>query len=123
MRFARKCNDKDLAGKNQTLCIRHCQRCWINHLGQFWKGDRDLTVTKGSDVITIGTNQTTKVKKKILIDAGEEILIKTGKASILMKKDGTINIEGKDITIKASGQITEKASKNIVMKGKKILEN
>ncbi len=87
------------------------------------EGDRDLTVTKGNDTITIGNNQTTKVKKNILIDAGDQILIKTGKASILMKKDGTINIEGKDITIKGSGQITIKASKDIVMKGKKILEN
>ena len=40
-----------------------------------------------------------------------------------MKKDGTILLEGKDITIKGSGAINVKASKNIVMKGKKILQN
>ena len=41
----------------------------------------------------------------------------------LMKKDGTIQIVGKDITVKGSGKINVKASKNVVIKGKKILEN
>jgi type VI secretion system secreted protein VgrG len=40
-----------------------------------------------------------------------------------MKKDGTITIKGKDITIDASGEINVKASKNITMKGQKILQN
>jgi len=58
-----------------------------------------------------------------VIDAGDSITIKTGKASISMKKDGTITIQGKDITVKGSGGINAKASKNVVIKGKKILEN
>jgi len=40
-----------------------------------------------------------------------------------MKKDGTIMIKGKDITVDGSGEITAKASKNITMKGQKILQN
>ena len=40
-----------------------------------------------------------------------------------MKKDGTITIAGKDITIDASGKINVKASGNITMKGQKILQN
>ncbi len=40
-----------------------------------------------------------------------------------MKKDGTIAIQGKDITVKGSGAINVKATKDIVMKGKKILQN
>ena len=46
----------------------------------------------------------------MVIDAGEEILIKTGDAELLMKKDGSISLEGKDITINGSGKITVKAS-------------
>jgi type VI secretion system secreted protein VgrG len=72
---------------------------------------------------TIGENQTIKIGKNLTIDAGDQVVIKTGKASITMKKDGTISIEGKDITIKGSGAINVKASKDIVMKGKKILQN
>jgi type VI secretion system secreted protein VgrG len=37
-----------------------------------------------------------------------------------MKKDGTITIKGKDITIDGSGKINVKASGDIVMKGSKI---
>jgi type VI secretion system secreted protein VgrG len=58
-----------------------------------------------------------------VIDAGDSVTIKTGSASITMKKDGTIVIKGKDITVEGSGKIDAKASKNIVMKGQKILQN
>jgi type VI secretion system secreted protein VgrG len=40
-----------------------------------------------------------------------------------MKKDGTITIKGKDITVEGSGKINVKASSDIVMKGSKILQN
>ena len=40
-----------------------------------------------------------------------------------MKKDGTIAIEGKDISVKGSGKFNIKASSDITMKGSKINEN
>ena len=40
-----------------------------------------------------------------------------------MKKDGTITIEGKDITVTGSGKINVKASSEITMKGSKINQN
>jgi type VI secretion system secreted protein VgrG len=82
------------------------------------------TVGIGSDLSEdVGKNHSEKVGKNLTIDAGDEILLKTGKASITLKKDGTITIEGKDITVEGSGEINEKASKNIVLKGQKILQN
>ena len=71
----------------------------------------------------IGKNQTINVGKNLVIDVGDQIVIKTGKASITMKKDGTIQIVGKDILVKGSGKIDVKASKNVTIKGQKILEN
>ena len=50
-------------------------------------------------------------------------MIKTGDASITMKKDGTIVIKGKDITVEGSGKINVKASGDVVMKGSKITGN
>ena len=38
------------------------------------------------------------------INAGDEIVLKTGSATITMKKNGDITIEGKQITIKGSGR-------------------
>ena len=61
--------------------------------------------------------------KALLLDAGDSIVLKCGSAAIAMKKDGTISIEGKDITINGSGKITIKASGEITMKGSKINQN
>lgn len=71
----------------------------------------------------IGKDDALKIAKNLTIDAGDSITITTGSASITMKKDGTITIKGKDITIEGSGAIDVKASKNITMKGQKILQN
>ncbi|EAU45638.1 hypothetical protein R2601_22132, partial [Salipiger bermudensis HTCC2601] len=46
-----------------------------------------------------------------------------GKASIVMKKDGSITIKGKDISIDGSGKITAKASSDMTLKGSKINQN
>jgi type VI secretion system secreted protein VgrG len=37
-----------------------------------------------------------------------------------MKKDGTITIKGKNITINGSGKINVKASSDVVIKGSKV---
>jgi len=37
-----------------------------------------------------------------------------------MKKDGTIHIKGKDITIEGSGKISVKASSDVTVKGSKV---
>lgn len=85
-------------------------------------GAHSLSVAKDS-VISISENSSITVGKKLIIDAGDEILIKCGSAKIMMKKDGTIGIEGKDISVKGSGKINIKASSDITMKGSKISEN
>lgn len=61
--------------------------------------------------------------KKTTIQAADEVILKTGSASIVLKKDGTITIIGKDITIKGTGKIAVTADSNITMKGQKILQN
>jgi len=71
----------------------------------------------------VGEDDALKVGKNLVIDAGDSVTIKTGSASITMKKDGSIAIKGKDISIDSSGKVNVRASGNIVMKGSKILQN
>lgn len=85
-------------------------------------GDRALKIAKGS-AVEIGEDGAMKIGKSLLIEAGDSIMIKCGSAGIALKKDGTITIEGKDITVVASGEIGVKASKDITMKGSKINQN
>jgi type VI secretion system secreted protein VgrG len=92
--------------------------------------DRKLAVS-GAQNTSVGKGRTTSVAeddalsvgKNLKITAADSITITTGSASITMKKDGTITIKGKDITIDGSGKINVKASGDVVVKGSKILQN
>jgi type VI secretion system secreted protein VgrG len=46
-----------------------------------------------------------------------------GDASFLSKKDGTINIQGKNIAIVGSGITTVKSAGDLILKGSKITQN
>ena len=93
-------------------------------------GGRTESVAKSESVsvgearsVSIGKDDSLSVGKNLSINAGDSITITTGSASISMKKDGTIVIKGKDISIQGSGKINVKASSDITMKGSKILQN
>ena len=110
-------------GSNRTLKVDKDESLTIS-------GNRTDQVEKNEDVkigksrsISVGENDSLAVKKKLLIDAGDQIVIQTGSASITMKKDGTITIKGKDIKLDGSGAITVKASGNVTIKGSKIAQN
>jgi type VI secretion system secreted protein VgrG len=85
-------------------------------------GDQSITVGKGRTA-KVTNDDAIDVGKNFALKAGDSISLVTGSASITMKKDGTIVIKGKDITIDGSGKINIKAGGDIVMKGSKILQN
>jgi len=77
-------------------------------------GTADMVV--GDDVsLSFGQDMSMNVGKNMLVNAEDELLFKSGKASGTFKKNGDIAIQGKDILIKASG--------DLILKGSKILEN
>ena len=94
------------------------------------KANRTVDVGKAEKLIVgagrtqniTGDDQVT-VTKKLHFDAGDEIVIKTGDASITMKKDGTIILKGKDVSITASGKINANASGDVTIKGSKVSTN
>jgi type VI secretion system secreted protein VgrG len=101
------------AYQNTEIALNHSESIGNNY---------SLEVGDSRDA-DVGENDKLKVGKKLTIEAGEEVSITTGKASIVMKKDGTITIKGKDIMIEGSGAINVKASKDLVLKGSKVLQN
>jgi type VI secretion system secreted protein VgrG len=86
-------------------------------------GDARAVSVGKTDNLTVGDDLSITVGKTLSIEAGDAVVIKTGKASITMKKDGTIVLDGKNITLKGSGKLNVKASKDVIIKGKKILQN
>ena len=100
-------------------------------------GDDSLTVS-GGRTVSVGKDLAEQISgghaeavtkdyalkaKKITMEAEDEVTITTGDATISMKKDGTITIKGKDITIQGSGKINAKADGDMVLKGSKISQN
>ena len=88
------------------------------------RGARPPAISGGNGTMYIGTY---KGEIEIYDEATEKmvdkITLKTGKAVLVMKKDGSISINGKDISIDGSGKIDIKAKGNITQKGQKILQN
>lgn len=101
-------------GSNKTVTIR-------DSLSQEISKDKSITV--GKDLKEeIGGKHTEEVAdaysvsaKKIQLVAKDQIEFKVGKASMVMKKNGDITIQGKKIQIKGSG--------DVIVKGSKIKEN
>ncbi len=62
-------------------------------------------------------------RRHVVIEAGESFTVKVGLATLTMHRDGTIVLKGKDIVIDGAGCIQVKASKDVTIKGRKILDN
>ena len=78
--------------------------------------DKNLSETvKENITIEAGKNYTAVIKKKAVIDVTDELTLKSGDASIVLKKNGDITIKGKKITIEGSG--------DLILKGSKIAQN
>jgi type VI secretion system secreted protein VgrG len=116
-------SEMDTIRGSQTITVKgSVTETTIENHTQTVKGARTTTITKDEKL---------KVGKTIQIEAADEIAIKCGKASILLKADGTVQILGKDMNVTGSGNIVMAskgqtsitAKKDLVQKGKKVLQN
>jgi len=71
----------------------------------------------------VGMSSSENVGTTKSINAGDVISIVCGASKFVMKKDGSILIEGKNIVIKATSKITAKASGDMILKAAKIGQN
>jgi type VI secretion system secreted protein VgrG len=124
-------NESISVTKDQTISIGGNKTLTIDKKESITVGDSRTDEVAKDETISIGKNRKAEigqddslnVSKKLIIDAGDSITLTTGSASISMKKDGTITIKGKDITIQGSGKINVKASSDVVIKGSKVMQN
>ena len=81
---------------------------------------KDISMSAGKNVAisagdnmsgTAGKDVSISAGKKMILSAADEITIVTGSASIVMKKNGDITMDGKKFTITASGNVVVKGSK------------
>lgn len=101
--------------KDETISVTGKQSNTIGKSQTLEVGDKRTTNIAKDDEVNVG--------KKLTIIVADQIQLKTGDASITMKKDGTITIKGKDITLNGSGKINVKASSDVIIKGSKVAQN
>jgi len=80
------------------------------------EGDHKLTVGKGDRTVNVDTGESSLIVNKsifvesktakIFIEAAEQITLEVGASELVMKKDGSISIEGKNIAIKGSESVS-----------------
>ncbi|MFD1343690.1 type VI secretion system Vgr family protein [Litorisediminicola beolgyonensis] len=121
-RYVQSDDTFEVKGK-QTTTIHKEQEVKVTKEQDFWVDGMQTFMVKDNMFHHTEKDGTFKADKNILVEAGDQLVLKCGKASIVLKKDGTITIDGKDITINGSGKIIVKASGEITMKGSKINQN
>jgi type VI secretion system secreted protein VgrG len=110
-------------GASRTVSVGSDQTVTIGAGANMNVAADEARTVGGGRATSVGKDDALTVANNLNITAGDSITITTGDASIAMKKDGTITIKGKDITIQGSGKINIKADSDIIMKGSKIQQN
>ncbi|AUH66536.1 type VI secretion system Vgr family protein [Paracoccus zhejiangensis] len=116
-------DDSWTVADNQTINVGIDRSVTIGKNSSLTVGEASVISIGKSASESIGEDMAIKVGKDLIIEAGDSIILKCGSAAIAMKKDGTINIEGKDVTVTGSGKINVKADSDVTIKGSKINQN
>jgi type VI secretion system secreted protein VgrG len=94
-------NDTTNVGKDEKLTVGKNQNLSVGD-------NREVKVGKNLTT-NVGEDEKRDVGKTLKVNVGDEVVITCGQSSFTMKKDGTITIKGKTITIDAMQKIDEKA--------------
>jgi type VI secretion system secreted protein VgrG len=116
-------SDSTTVGSDQSLTIGSAQTVSVGADQAITVGGKYSKSIAAKSTTDVGDDCTIKVGKNFVLEAADMITLKVGKATFQMKKDGTIVIEGKDLTAKGSGKIDVKASSAVTIKGSKINQN
>jgi len=98
-------------GKTQTetIGLNHNRTVGTNQSTRIGK---DMTLTVGQSLAeNVGINRTMAVGKQMIITAGDRLTLQAGKSSIVLNKNGDIDIKGNKVVIKGSGPVIIKGSK------------
>jgi type VI secretion system secreted protein VgrG len=100
----------DKVGNNETVTITKDQSTTIN--GQETrKVAKDRTTNiDGNEKLTVGKDHKINVGAAFELIAADQITLTTGQSSLVMKKDGTIELRGMTITVSGSQTVTVKGN-------------
>ena len=82
----------------------------------------DAKIDHLTKVVRVLWHEVVRMRRYITFDRNE-IAVKNGSASIVLKQDGSIIIRGNNITIEGASRVNIKASADIVLKAANIRQN
>ncbi|MDH5562950.1 MAG: hypothetical protein OEY91_04905 [Nitrospirota bacterium] len=98
-------------GRSQTETIGLNQNLTVG-TNQSTRIGKDMALTVGQNLTgNVASNRTMAAGKQMIITAGDRLTLQAGKSSIVLNKNGDIDIQGKEIFIKGLGQVIIKGSK------------
>ena len=111
-------------GTNRTVTVAGAESVTVG-TDRDQVGGRETVQIGGDQSTSIGRNRSETVAlshsltvgKSLLLQAGEDVAIVVGASSIVMKKDGTILIKGRNINIEASWQSHRKGERRYHAQG------
>jgi type VI secretion system secreted protein VgrG len=82
---------------------------------------KNRTTTVGSnDKLSVSEDATTDIGNKLVVTAGQQITLQTGASKLVMKSDGTIEIQGVTIKISGDQSISQKAGQSAEIKAMQV---
>ncbi|MEM0962680.1 MAG: type VI secretion system tip protein TssI/VgrG [Bacteroidota bacterium] len=97
-----------LTSTNDDIQLRALE----GHVGAYAAKSFNVTADEGVAIKTF--------KKSVIVEAKDSIELRCGKATLILRKNGDIVINGKDIDLKGSGKLVAKASSNVKITGSKV---
>jgi len=99
---------------DRTTTVQHDDKLTVgNDLTVAVTGKETRTVTKDR-ATSAKADDTLDVAKKYTLTAGDQITLECGLAKIVMKKDGTVEISGKDVKLKGTMKATVDATQTAI---------
>jgi hypothetical protein len=85
-------------------------------------GSQPPAVQHLTKVLRVLWREVERLERSVRV-SDSEIVLTTGDASIVLKKDGSVVIRARRIAIEADMDVAVKAGQNVVLKGSKIVQN
>jgi type VI secretion system secreted protein VgrG len=113
----------DSVGRDATYTVEQTLTLTVN-------GERSQTIAR-DDTLVVGGKRSQSVQqndelivgKTLVVEAGDQVVLKSGSASITLKSNGDIILDGSDIKLTGSGKLRLAASSNLVLSGANIQAN
>jgi type VI secretion system secreted protein VgrG len=102
-------------GNNETLTVTNDQSTTINGQETRKVAKDRTTNVDGTEKLTVGKDQKINVGAAFELIAADKITLTTGQSSLVMQKDGTIELKGMTITVSGTQTVTVKGNVGVTV--------